>query len=105
MHESGEIGVRQALGAHKGSLFLQHVIEAGFIGLLGGVIGLGFAAAGLKGIRYLLNDDPTLTGWIQLDLTLAAVSILLAISSTIIAGLYPIWRACNINPAIHLKTQ
>ena len=103
--KSGEIGVRQALGAHKGSLFLQHVIEAGFIGLLGGVIGLGFAAAGLKGIRYLLNDDPTLTGWIQLDLTLAAVSILLAISSTIIAGLYPIWRACNINPAIHLKTQ
>ncbi len=103
--KSGEIGVRQALGAHKGSLFVQHVIEAGFIGLIGGVVGLGFAALGLEGVRILLSGDQMLTTWIQLNPTVAAITIVLAIVSTIVAGFYPIWRACNINPAIHLKTQ
>lgn len=103
--KSGEIGVRQALGAHKGSLFLQHVIEAGFIGLLGGVLGLAVAALGLEGIKVVLGDDLILTDWIQLNPTVVAVTIVLAIFATIVAGFYPIWRACNVNPAIHLKTQ
>jgi putative ABC transport system permease protein len=97
--------VRQALGAHKGSLFIQHVIEAGFIGLIGGLLGLGVAAIGLEGIRVLLGEDMMMTEWIQLDTTVASVTIGLAITSTIVAGMYPIWRACNINPAIHLKTH
>lgn len=103
--KSGEIGVRQALGAHKGSLFLQHVIEAGFIGLLGGLLGLVVAAAGLEGIKIILGEDLMRTDWIQLNPTVVAVTLLLAIFATIAAGFYPIWRACNINPAIHLKTQ
>lgn len=103
--KSGELGVRQALGAHKGSLFTQHVIEAGFIGLIGGILGLAVAAIGLEGIKILLGEEIMMTEWIQLDTTVAAVTIGLAIASTVIAGLYPIWRACNINPAIHLKTQ
>ena len=103
--KSGEIGVRQALGAHKGSLFIQHVIEAGFIGLIGGMLGLGVASLGLEGVKRLLGEDLMMTDWIQLNPTVAVVTILLAIASTIIAGLYPIWRACTINPAMHLKTQ
>lgn len=103
--KSGEIGVRQALGAHKGSLFVQHVIEAGFIGLLGGILGLGVAAAGLEGIKIILGDDLMMTDWIQLNPTVVVVTLLLAIFATILAGFYPIWRACNVNPAIHLKTQ
>ncbi|MAO39274.1 MAG: ABC transporter substrate-binding protein [Pseudohongiella sp.] len=102
--KSGEIGVRQALGAGKGSLFIQHTIEAGFIGALGGVLGLGVAAIGLEGIKILLGPEAP-TQWITINVTVIATTILLAIASTIIAGLYPIWRACNINPAIHLKTQ
>jgi putative ABC transport system permease protein len=45
------------------------------------------------------------TDWIQLNPTVVAVTLLLAVFATIAAGFYPIWRACNINPAIHLKTQ
>ncbi|MCB1669966.1 MAG: ABC transporter permease [Gammaproteobacteria bacterium] len=102
--KAGEIGVRQALGANKASLFIQHVVEAGFIGLLGGLLGLGVAALGLQGIRILLGDL-MVTDWIQLDTTVVTVTIGLAILSTIVAGLYPIWRACRINPSTHLKTQ
>ncbi|PCI79559.1 MAG: ABC transporter substrate-binding protein [SAR86 cluster bacterium] len=103
--KSAEIGVRQALGAHKGSLFLQHVIEAGFIGLLGGILGLAVAAAGLEGIKVILGDDLMRTDWIQLNPPVVVITLTLAIFATVVAGFYPIWRACNINPAIHLKTQ
>ncbi len=103
--KSAEIGARQALGAHRGSLFTQHLIEAGFIGALGGLLGLGVASLGLEGIKRLLGEELMVTDWIQLDPTIAVYTIGLAIIATIIAGLYPIWRACNVNPAIHLKTQ
>lgn len=103
--KSAEIGVRQALGAHKGSLFIQHVIEAGFIGLLGGLLGLALAGYGLEGVKLLLGNELMVTDWIRLNVPVVIITILLAIVATIVAGLYPIWRACNINPAMHLKTQ
>lgn len=103
--KSAEIGARQALGAHKGSLFLQHVIEAGFIGLLGGLLGLLVAHFGLQGIKILLGEGLLVTDWIHLNVPVVLVTIALAVVCTIVAGLYPIWRACNVNPAIHLKTQ
>ncbi|MCI5105386.1 MAG: ABC transporter permease [Pseudomonadales bacterium] len=103
--KSAEIGARQALGAHKGSLFIQHMIEAGFIGLLGGLLGLLLAHYGLEGVKILLGNELMMTDWIQLNVPIVITTIALAIVSTVIAGLYPIWRACNINPAIHLKTQ
>jgi putative ABC transport system permease protein len=105
LSKSAEIGVRQALGAHKGSLFIQHVIEAGFIGLIGGILGAGLAGLGLGGVKALLGENLMQTDWIQLDFTLVAITMLLAVACTIVAGLYPIWRPCNVNPAIHLKTQ
>ena len=103
--KSAEIGVRQALGAHKGSLFVQHVIEAGFLGLLGGLLGLLLASWGLEGVKLLLGDELMVTDWIRLNVPVVVTTMVLAVVSTILAGLYPIWRACNINPAIHLKTQ
>jgi len=45
------------------------------------------------------------TDLIQLNVPVAMYTIALAVIATIVAGLYPIWRACNVNPAIHLKTQ
>lgn len=102
--KSSEIGVRLALGANKRSLFVQHVIEAGVIGAIGGILGLVVAALGLEGIKVMLGDL-MVTDWMQLNLTVTFLTIALAIVSTIVAGLYPVWRACNINPAIHLKTQ
>ncbi len=103
--KSAEIGARQALGAHRGSLLMQHVIEAGFIGFVGGVIGIGVAALGLKGVQILLGDEMMMSDWIQLNPQVVLITVALAIVCTIVAGLYPIWRACTINPAFHLKTQ
>ena len=98
-----EIGLRQALGASKSTLFGQYLIESGCIGLAGGLLGLLFALLGLSAIETLYGDY--LKGLVELDLTMTLTAIALAIISALLAGLYPTWRACNVQPAQQLKSQ
>ena len=48
--KAAEIGVRQALGASRRDLFLQHLVESGCIGLAGGVLGLALAWLGFEAV-------------------------------------------------------
>jgi putative ABC transport system permease protein len=41
----------------------------------------------------------------HLNLELGIIAILLAIGSTIIAGLFPVWQACRLPVSQHLKSQ
>lgn len=102
--KSAELGVRQALGANKSSLMIQHTIETGVLGTIGGLLGLGFALLGMEGVKILLSGDIPID-WLGIDMTMAMTTVGLAIISGVFAGLYPIWRTSRINPAIHLKTQ
>lgn len=101
--KASEIGVRQALGASRNDLFIQHLIESGCIGLAGGLLGLILALLGLEAIKVMYGD------WIrdlaQLDFTLVAMAIGLAVLSALLAGLYPTWRACQVQPSVQLKSQ
>ncbi len=101
--KAGEIGVRQALGASRQHLFWQHLTEAGCIGLAGGVLGLGLSALGLWAVQMLYGH------WMRdlavLDGQMVALAIALALLSSLLAGLYPTWRACQIQPALQLKSQ
>ncbi len=101
--KASEIGVRQALGASRNDLFLQHLVESGVIGLAGGVLGLLLAWLGLEAVKAMYGD------WIRdlavLDLNMVLLAIALAISSSILAGLYPTWRACQVQPSQQLKAQ
>ena len=42
---------------------------------------------------------------VELDWVMVSVAIALALVSSVLAGLYPTWRACSIAPAAHLKAQ
>ena len=99
--KSGDISLRRALGATRSSLFIQHMIESGMIGLGGGVLGLGLAWLGLRGIELLFGDF--VENLVSLDWVMVLTAIGLAIASALIAGLYPTWRACSIAPASQLK--
>ncbi|MEM9532665.1 MAG: ABC transporter permease [Pseudomonadota bacterium] len=103
MGKSADIGLRRALGATKGSLFVQHLMESAMIGLAGGVLGLGLTWLGLRGIEILFGDF--VQNLVTMDWVLVLLAIGLAIVSALLAGLYPTWRACNIAPASQLKTQ
>lgn len=99
---SGDVGVRRALGASRGAVFRQHLVEVGVLGALGGLAGLVLAWAGLALVRRLYVDYERVA---SLNLELVAVAIGLAVLAGVVAGLYPAWRICRIPPAVHLKTQ
>jgi len=98
-----EIGLRQALGASKSTLFSQYIIESACIGLAGGLLGIALAYLGLKGVESLYGDY--MQGLASLDSTMMMFALVLSLVSTILSGLYPTWRACNIQPAQQLKSQ
>jgi putative ABC transport system permease protein len=103
MGRAGDIGVRRALGASRRAIFAQCLIEAGVVGLAGGLLGLALTALGLMGLRSLLSDEVSrLTHFSTADITIA---IVLAVLATTLAGLYPTWRAAQVQPAWQLKAQ
>ena len=101
--KSGDISLRRALGASRSSLFLQHMVESGLIGLGGGILGLGLTWLGLRGIEMLFGDF--VENLVGMDWVMVLTAIGLAIVSALLAGLYPTWRACSIAPASQLKLQ
>ncbi|MGB5486980.1 MAG: ABC transporter permease [Lysobacterales bacterium] len=103
MGKSTDISLRRALGASKSSLFIQHMIESGLIGLGGGVFGLALAWLGLRGIEMLFGEF--VENLVGMDWVMVFTAICLAIVSALLAGLYPTWRACSIAPASQLKIQ
>jgi len=101
--KSGDISLRRALGASRSSLFIQHMIESGLIGLGGGLLGIGLTWLGLRGIELLFGDF--VENLVGLDWVMVLAAVGLAILSALLAGLYPTWRACLIAPASQLKLQ
>ncbi|HEY4366892.1 MAG TPA: ABC transporter permease [Steroidobacteraceae bacterium] len=96
------VGLRRALGASRATIFRQHIVEVAVIGLGGGVLGIGVAALGLLGVRHLYDKYDSLT---RLDMPMILIALAIAIASGVLAGLYPTWRVCRVQPAMYLKTQ
>jgi putative ABC transport system permease protein len=99
---SAEVSLKRALGCSKKRLLRQHLLEIGLVGLVGGTLGLLLALAGLAGIKALLTNIDNLA---HLNSDLVIIAIAASIISTLIAGLYPAWRTCQIDPAKYLKSQ
>jgi putative ABC transport system permease protein len=103
LSKAPQIGLRQALGASRKDLFTQYLTEAGCIGIAGGLLGLVFAWLGLQGVQLLYGDE--MKGLAELDLAMVGLAMLLALVSSLLAGLYPTWRACTVQPSQQLKSQ
>ncbi|WP_329741146.1 ABC transporter permease [Dyella sp. A6] len=103
LRRSGEIGVRRALGATRQEIYTQYLIEAGTVGLAGGVLGLLFTAAGVSSVGILF--PPQIARLAHLDLSLVGLTLLVAIIATVLAAFYPAWRAAHVQPAWQLKSN
>jgi putative ABC transport system permease protein len=103
MTRAAEIGVRRAIGADRRAIFTQCLVETGVIGLAGGLLGLVLTAAGLVGVRALLSKD--MTALARLDFADVLIAVGLAVLAAMLAGLYPTWRATQVQPAWQLKAN
>ncbi|HET8553697.1 MAG TPA: ABC transporter permease [Rhodanobacteraceae bacterium] len=102
LRRAGEVGVRRALGARQRDIFAQLGVEAGILGLAGGVLGLLLTWFGLWLVRQRPDAYAQLA---HLDLTMVLGVFVLAVVTSVLAGLLPAWRACRIPPALQLKIQ
>jgi putative ABC transport system permease protein len=103
MRRAGEIGVRRALGATRGEIYAQYLIEAGTVGLAGGVLGLLLTALGVSGVGILFQ--PQIARLAHLDVSLVGLTLVVAIVATVLAAFYPAWRAARVQPAWQLKSS
>jgi len=103
LRRSSEIGVRRALGASRREIYTQFLVEAGMVGLAGGLLGLVLTGFGIASVGWVLPRD--IAALARLDVTLFITTLAVAVVATMLAGLYPTMRAAAVQPAWQLKSN
>jgi putative ABC transport system permease protein len=98
-----EIGIRRAIGGSRGRIIRALVAEAGLIGLIGGLIGLGLGAL----VVVLANEAGRAGGTVLFDLTLSTAVSAVAFSTILgmLAGVIPAWSAARLDPVTALRYE
>ena len=92
-----EIGVRKAIGATKQKILTQFTLEAMTLCAVGGLIGvLGGSVIGF-GLHYIFPAALS-TGWI-------AAAFMSSCGIGLVFGIYPAWKAANLNPIEALRYE
>jgi putative ABC transport system permease protein len=97
IQRSTEIGIRRALGHTRSTIALQFLLEALFIGILGGLAGVFVGVA----VVYLVS---ALAGWtVVIDWGRMPLWVGLAVAVSVAAGLYPSGKAARLEPLETLR--
>lgn len=99
MERTREIGVLKAIGSKSSDVMLMFIAEAVLTGIIGGVLGvlLGFSLSGVIGSFIGISSVPSLVNGLLV--------VGFAVVTTTLSGLYPAWRASNLNPVEALRSE
>jgi predicted permease len=98
-----EMAVRTAIGASRGRLIGQLLLEALLLSGAGGLLGVAVAAAGVQGIRLLGRGSVPRIDAIGLDWQVLAYTAAISIAAGLLFGLVPAWRVARLDLMPHLK--
>ncbi len=94
-----EIGIRKAIGAARGNILMQFLIEALVVSLMGGLLGLGIAAAAC----YFLG--PVLNMTLAISPMVSGIAIGFSVFIGVVFGLYPANKASKLRPIEALRYE
>lgn len=103
-----EIGLRKALGAKRGSILTQFVVEAATLSLVGGLIGMGIAWVLGLGITFATAQihQPSPEGLpMPFPLPAAVAAAIFSALIGVVFGLYPAMSAAKLDPIVALRRE
>jgi putative ABC transport system permease protein len=94
-----EIGLRKAIGATRGEILWQFLVEAATLTLLGGLIGIVFGLIAGEGLKHAMGVNAAVPLWS------AALACAVSIGIGLVFGLYPANRAARMDPVEALRHE
>jgi len=94
-----EIGIRRCIGAKRGDIVRQFLVECLVITMIGGLLGVGGGIGAAQAISQYAGWKTVVTG------TAVALSLGVSMSVGLIFGLYPAIRAASIEPMEALRGE
>ena len=90
---TAEVGLLRAVGVERRQIARVFIAEATLLSLLGGVAGLALGGLGVLGLVTLYPALPA-----QPPLWAASAALGLAVAVGVLFGLWPAWRAAQLDP-------
>ena len=100
---SKEIAIRIALGAGRARIIRQMLSETAVLGLLGGIIGIALAYAGVQALSSLMPEGLPRLNAIRVDNFVLVFALALSAASSVAFGLVPAMFSANSNIQANLR--
>lgn len=100
-----EIGIMKVLGCDLRNIQMMFLLEAGYIGLIGGVVGLAFSYAISLVINRVVQSMGTMMTLSYIPPWLALLSLVFAVLVGMAAGFFPSLRAMRLSPLAAIRSE